>query len=444
MLKYTALAPRNRSLFSLSLFLSPFQKGLAFYLWKKHEQMEHSDADSNTSSSHIPSVRQRQFDEKMVHHTFTSIHSARALGMDRADTWIRSPIECGYLCAYSESQFSSENIKFLMAVEAYKDLYEYDVKSWPTPAEAEAYVASQSCPIQSLNCKWEDLEIGGSKEGEWPSRVVARDTVLLAIREIWNVFLSENASLQICVPTSAQRGTMTRLRFLHVYGKRLFDEAVVDPLKTITRDVLPRFFSSPFYGTMVAKLALLDPLPAGATLEVPFPEASRVVTEVKGPGKPALEDLKVPLRQILDDSVLFKSFLVYLRQIVASEGLLFLRLLQVFDKLWESEEYAGHKLEPNYFPPGADELAWKIYCYFIAASSAFEMSIKSSARRQIMQSLACPHARMFKSEEKGAIEQLEHHYRNYFSSDVFKDLPDVIVEERKARAAASAPKFGCF
>jgi len=408
-----------------------------------------NEGENKSVSIQPPSVRQRQFDEKMD----VRVHSGPRPGnMSRnhsiigipTDTWIRAPIECGYLCAYSESQFSSENVKFVMAVELYKDLYENDSKSWPTSSEAERIVESQAHPIQSIESRWEDLVIGGSEEGEWPSRLVARDTVMLAVRDIWDTFLSANASLQICVPTPAQRGTMKRFRYLHVYGKRLFDEAVVDPLKTISRDVLPRFFSSPFYGTMIRKLALIDPLPVGTSLEVPFPDVSRTVENWKGSMKPKPEELKVPLRELLDDSILFKSFLVYLRKVVASEGLLFLRLLQIFEKLWESDAGNNDELDPNYFPPGADELAWKIYCYFIAASSAFEMSIKSSARKQIMQSLASPHARMFKSEEKGAIDQLEHHYRNYFSSDIFRELPDVILEERKARATTVAPKFGCF
>ena len=52
-----------------------------------------------------------------------SIVSARAI--ERLDhvfyDWIDQPIKCGYLRAFSEYEYSSENIDFLIAVDKFRD-----------------------------------------------------------------------------------------------------------------------------------------------------------------------------------------------------------------------------------------------------------------------------------------------------------------------------------
>ena len=38
-----------------------------------------------------------------------------------ADFWIDNPIRCGYLHAFCEFEYNSENIKFLIAIDQFRD-----------------------------------------------------------------------------------------------------------------------------------------------------------------------------------------------------------------------------------------------------------------------------------------------------------------------------------
>ena len=44
--------------------------------------------------------------------------------------WIDHPIRCGYLLAYCESQYSAENIRFIMEIDRFRDLLSADKDSW--------------------------------------------------------------------------------------------------------------------------------------------------------------------------------------------------------------------------------------------------------------------------------------------------------------------------
>lgn len=69
-----------------------------------------------------------------------------------------------------------------------------------------------------------------------------------------------------------------RLENLHLYASTVFDETLLDPIKTLKKDALPRFVVSPFYRDMQQRLATLRPLPAMNTLSLALPGKIRTAT----------------------------------------------------------------------------------------------------------------------------------------------------------------------
>ena len=64
---------------------------------------------------------------------------------------------------------------------------------------------------------------------------------------------------------------MKRIKLFHLYGPEVFEEACLDPIKTMRKDILPRFCRSPIYESMIHRLASCDPPPATSYLHVPTP-----------------------------------------------------------------------------------------------------------------------------------------------------------------------------
>ena len=67
---------------------------------------------------------------------------------------------------------------------------------------------------------------------------------------------------------------MFRLRHLHLYGREVFTEATIDPLKTVNKDVLPRFLVSGFYQDLDRRLKSIVTLPAATDFTVKPPRSS--------------------------------------------------------------------------------------------------------------------------------------------------------------------------
>ena len=63
---------------------------------------------------------------------------------------------------------------------------------------------------------------------------------------------------------------------LHLYGPHVFEEAVIDPIKTMKKDVLPRFVVSDICMELINNLALCEPLPGEDQLQVVAPSNDEV------------------------------------------------------------------------------------------------------------------------------------------------------------------------
>jgi len=85
-----------------------------------------------------------------------------------------------------------------------------------------------------------------------------------------------------------------------------FDEALIDPMKTVAKDIIPRFTNSTFYRNMVARVEALSPLPTADQLPLKPPADSAVLK--MDMRKTTLEDLKAV--SVYSDFVLYDAFKV--------------------------------------------------------------------------------------------------------------------------------------
>jgi hypothetical protein len=165
------------------------------------------------------------------------------------ESLIENPICRGYIVKFSESEFNSENINFVTAVDHFRDEFFYvDKDMW--------------------KANWRDIDsevANGEKEGNkssdtWNSGV-NRMAIKTNINNILQEFILDHAPHQVCISKSFIQKTMKRIDLLHLYGPNVFEEAVLDPIKTMRKDVLPRFLQSNDYLAMIENLASCDPLP---------------------------------------------------------------------------------------------------------------------------------------------------------------------------------------
>ena len=270
----------------------------------------------------------------------------------------------------------------------------------------------------------------------WTSTRLQLESVVKHIQTIWDEYFSPTAASEICISAKMRARTVFRLKHLHVYGKSVFDEAMADPLKTVNKDVLPRFLVSGYYHDLMTRLASISPLPAGDTLSVTPPQSSLVLKldmDITN-----LDELKkTPWRC---DYILYEAFQQYLRSVVANEQLLCVRSISNYQQLWAdhrngSDTNNSPQLD---FPAGADSLAWNIYAFFIAPGSAYEVSVSDRRRKQIMTQLASPTEEMFNRVQEQTYGSIGHHLDPFYRSTFFTKLPDVIREEQRLERSRSA------
>lgn len=344
---------------------------------------------------------------------------------DSVDPLIENPITCGFLLAFCESQYSAENLRYLMEIDRYRDDFAMDTTSWGQIPwrQIDKNVGINAGENVSFEGNSDHPVIGG--DHQWPSTAIHRESIISHINFIWDNYLSDNASNQICMPSKVLYNTKRRLELLHLYGKQVFDETVIDPIKTMNRDILPRFLASEYFVRMKARLENIEVLPQSSSLSIPPPSTSSVI---EGEVEPSLESLTVDIITLIHDRVLYNDFLAYLRSIVSSENLLCLRAIAIFQGQWDGEgkgtamqrmqmqqrnnsnnslndtgtgrigsmhgsisKHQGghsvnsqldHKLQgapapTSAAPPAAEEMAWDIYLYFVATGNHCQVYLLS-------------------------------------------------------------------
>jgi hypothetical protein len=228
--------------------------------------------------------------------------------------WLENPIHCGFLLAFSISQYNSENVKFLMALINFKDHLSMETawakESWreiDRRLNIEREIRDEDLDYLS----WDHI----IEDKTWTSTKLQMESVVKHIQNIWDEYFSPTAASEICISAMMRARTVFRLRHLHEYGRSVFDEAMGDPLKTVNKDVLPRFLVSGYYHDLQKRLASISPLPPGEAISVSPPQSSLVI-KLDMDITPLEELKKTPWRC---DYILYEAFKEYLRSILASE-----------------------------------------------------------------------------------------------------------------------------
>lgn len=322
---------------------------------------------------------------------------------------LNHPISCGYLLVFSEVEHNAENLNFIMEIDRFKDQYSDHTcwnKDWIT-IDTELKLIQKAKADAKSESSEDGKDAGDSSnkdENRWPSRIFTRDAMNRDIESIWENYLSDDSPNQICLSTEILRKTRKRIDNLHLYGTEVFGEALLDPIKTINRDILPRFMKSETYRVLNSHLAAADPLPLASTLVVPVPETSLIDNDE---AMDALESRVFTLDDMLFDRYLFEEFLAYLKLQYSSENFLCVRMIHIFEYHISTKDTAA-----------ANHQAWEIYKYFVAPGSAFEVSCSFRVRKEVMLSLSQSSPTDFEKVKRSAILMMN------VNLDAFKATPE--------------------
>eukprot|EP01035_Chromulina_nebulosa_P019099 gene19099-24929_t len=348
---------------------------------------------------------------------------------------VSHPIESGFLRAFCESQYSSENVRFIIEVGRFVDSIKRDstlCRNTINYKEIDRLTNLNEVDITAVVVPHKGKELDFGKVSDWSSSVVARYTVIEHVAKIFDEYLSVDADSQICLSSNVLANTLHRIKNIHRYTFQIFEEALLDPIKTLRRDVLPRFLQSEHYKRLVSHCSRIYPLPVLKEFTFQMPSTAKNLRNV---------DWYV----LLHDYILFGQFLKYTQSIVSSENLLCARLSAKYMCLWEAKGYPGkqntfislnctgthtanrstsvttrlpdslnttvsnatvnekllfsnkadHIVKTMKCPPDAQELAWFVFRYFILPNSVYEISLSHRKRKDIMESLANPDYHLF-------------------------------------------------
>jgi len=315
---------------------------------------------------------------------------------------IESPIRCGFLLAFCKLQFNIENLNFVIAVMKYKDIFSVDKMCWSKTWQIlDAEVANQVFEI-------EDDE-NGQVESVWPSRKVNRTIAVGAMEQILDTYFNPDSPHEICVSAVIRENTFRRVKMLDVYGPQVFAQAILEPIQTMKKDILPRFLVSNHYLQMELRLKSCNPLPSASELAVPYPEES-IINHSSLKDFPA--ERRFELIEVLGCKFLFSEFLLYLRQSMCTEDLLCYAMITKFENTFTSEETRDY----------SEEIMWNIYRFFIAPGSAYEISLRYSQKKIMMLALADPHPGIFDDVKRAVLAVLKNHFESFKATTEYENL----------------------
>lgn len=367
---------------------------------------------------------------------------------DTVDFVLHDPLSSGFLSKYCDAHFCSENMRFIVDIDRYEDQFHRDKKSWPKKhwrdLDIELNIVNRTTDMKNSNYNFDDSFffplINGEyiKDDLWPSSVITRDSIQEMVIQIWETYLAKDAKYWICISLNILLNTVQRIKYIHLYGKEVFEEALMDPVKTIHRDIYPRFATSEEFRLMKQYVASTESLPSAAKLKLMKP--SCVIFNRYNPRDIERGDIRFTLQDLIDDMILYSEFQKYLEKIVSMENLLCLRAIIIFKDAIGSRDKEERAM--------ALEHAWTIYKFFIAAGSSYEVSISYVLRKDLMRKLADPSSGMFEAIEQSALSALRTHYYTYTTTKEYQDLHKVCIAKRASVVAlgpaAKANGIGCF
>ena len=338
--------------------------------------------------------------------------------------FLSNPIQSGYLLKFSQSEFNAENMIYVLEIDRFKDLCS-DTKAWNNSLNYKA-IDHNIKNFGTIRKTEKDLVFGTGPEGSWPSTRIPLPSFIESAKMIWDTYLADSSVTQICMPARVLSHTIHRLEYLHLYGHKVFDETLNDPIKTLNADVRPRFLTSPHYKNMSKRLNDLYPLPSKDELQLRLPgKAYCMEWDVE---KLTVDNLReVTMYDLFHDRILYEEFLKYSKRIYSEENVYLARAISIFKCYFSHADPAI--LATGKVPPAAEDQAWLLFRFFIAPGSTYEVSGLSMRRRkEIMHKLAHPEPEMFLQIEKSIHRLVRNQYVNFSFTKEFRSIPATIVD----------------
>ena len=167
------------------------------------------------------------------------------------DRLLKDHIKTGFLMVFCEAQFCTENIRFIVAVSSYKNLFIDDRVEWADWKEIDKEKNPEEIHnFDPLRCKVVEKEMN----------------------EVFDGGLSPSAEFEVCISGAMLSRIKMRMEKYKLYGPGVFDEALADPKVTLLKDILPRFVVSSTCNDMLYYLDKRKNLPSYQTLHIPEPE----------------------------------------------------------------------------------------------------------------------------------------------------------------------------
>lgn len=349
------------------------------------------------------------------------------------DFMIHEPIRSGFLLKYCNEHFCSENMRFVVEVDRFRDLFHVDKACWSKKTWKQLDTENDIVSPELEDFNPEDDFLIPLREGRlfdeasWPSKRLPLSSVKAAMEHIWHEFLADNAPYWICIPRKILINTIKRMKLIIVYGRDCFGEAMLDPVKTIQKDIQPRFLASEDYRALRQLLSGLEPLPGAMSLKLPKPP--HVIFNRYSQRELEAGQVAFTMEDLVADRLLFPEFLKYLELQVSSENLRCLRAIQVYVEARSSSDSRDFTLAQDY--------AWTIYKYFVAPGSAYGISLSHRKLKEVMRALAQPTLTTFDGVQRSAISALKVHFAAFKETKEYANLGKVVLANKDVAMLAT-------
>lgn len=97
------------------------------------------------------------------------------------------------------------------------------------------------------------------RDNVWPS-VTDKSVAMTTVDTIVHDWLNHDSDFQICISDKIIKRTRKRIQLFHLYGPEVFEEACLEPIKTMRKDILPRFLASDIANRMFANVGSCEPI----------------------------------------------------------------------------------------------------------------------------------------------------------------------------------------
>jgi hypothetical protein len=360
-------------------------------------------------------------------------------------------VKVGFLMVFCESQYCTENIRFVVAVEKYRTLFENDGFVWG---------------------KYQDLdELPKSERKDKP---VCNDRILEVqkdIKFIDETFLAASAKLEICMPTRIAESTVRRMKEYKCYGPEVFKEACIDPTDTMIKDILPRYVVSQCYQDSLYYVTKMLRLPGPNTIKVTPPQVSyselcKIMDSLQTD-----EDIRHytadDVSVFLTDPLLYNQFLKYLTRIHCSENLLCIRSIEIFTALYDEYIASGFKekilstaecarvfeaedmsRKTGSKPPDVTPekmlrtkiiaQAWCVFLYFVTPDACFEVGLSHKLQNSVERNMAAPGRDIFAAVKTSAYKVLAEGFHDFKNSPCFQPVFQMCKDRQLNRAQVEA------